>query len=194
MVRVLYLLRKNKVPGLSPSARQVLLMNTKNRLKKLLTSKFFAYSLVVVWMGLIFFMSHQEASASSKLSSGLAIFMSKALSIITGKNDMDFSILHFLSRKTAHFLAYFVLGILIYRALPSSSFKFALVSLATSMLYACSDEFHQTFVLGRSGEARDVLLDTAGALLGVVLYYIVKRNTTLIRDRLRLKITKHQPI
>ena len=38
------------------------------------------------------------------------------------------------------------------------------------MLYACSDEIHQSFVLNRSGRIEDVFLDTVGASFGIVAY------------------------
>ncbi|MBO4878620.1 MAG: VanZ family protein [Ruminococcus sp.] len=39
-------------------------------------------------------------------------------------------------------------------------------------LYACSDELHQRFVPGRSGEFRDVMIDTSGSLIGILLSFI----------------------
>lgn len=39
-------------------------------------------------------------------------------------------------------------------------------------LYACTDEFHQLFISGRSGQFRDVLIDTAGGLLGSLFFLI----------------------
>ena len=48
--------------------------------------------------------------------------------------------------------------------------KAAGISLLISMLYACTDEFHQHFVPGRSCEVRDVLIDTAGALIGILVF------------------------
>jgi len=43
-------------------------------------------------------------------------------------------------------------------------------------LYACSDEIHQLFVPGRSGKFTDVLIDSAGALLAVLLCFLVKKE------------------
>ena len=55
--------------------------------------------------------------------------------------------------------------------------KTALVSLIFSILYAVSDEFHQTFVDGRDGNIIDVLIDGSGAFFGIllsgILYYIL---------------------
>lgn len=44
-----------------------------------------------------------------------------------------------------------------------------------SFLYALTDELHQRFVPGRSGELRDVFIDTSGAFTGLVLLSIVSR-------------------
>jgi len=43
-----------------------------------------------------------------------------------------------------------------------------------SFLYACSDEFHQTFVPGRAGQFKDVLIDTAGALIGLIVVTLIR--------------------
>ncbi|MDP3955516.1 MAG: VanZ family protein [bacterium] len=75
----------------------------------------------------------------------------------------------FLLKKTAHFIEYAFLFVLIYRALRNtrqgiSTGQIVFVALAIVILYASSDEFHQTFILGREGTLRDVLIDTSGAL------------------------------
>ena len=41
-------------------------------------------------------------------------------------------------------------------------------------IYACTDEFHQLFVMGRSCEIRDVLIDTLGSFVGILIYYKIK--------------------
>jgi len=40
------------------------------------------------------------------------------------------------------------------------------------LLYACSDEFHQLFVIGREGSIKDVILDTSGGMMGMLIVYI----------------------
>jgi len=44
-----------------------------------------------------------------------------------------------------------------------------------SVLYACTDEIHQLFVPGRGAQMSDVLLDSAGAGLGIVLFVTIRR-------------------
>jgi VanZ family protein len=51
-----------------------------------------------------------------------------------------------------------------------------LLSVTFCIIYAISDEIHQTFVLGRSGEAIDVILDSVGASAGIVLRLLYNLN------------------
>jgi VanZ family protein len=72
-------------------------------------------------------------------------------------------------RKLAHAAEYAVLGALLLRATGRGSLAFAL-----AVLYAASDEWHQTFVEGRVGAAHDVAIDAVGATIGIVLYRSVQ--------------------
>jgi VanZ family protein len=72
-------------------------------------------------------------------------------------------------RKLAHAAEYAILGALLVRATRSRSLAFTL-----AVLYAASDEFHQTFVEGRVGAVHDVAIDAVGAAIGIVLYRSVR--------------------
>ena len=53
--------------------------------------------------------------------------------------------------------------------------KTVIISFLGTFLYACSDEFHQLFIYGRSGEFRDVMIDSTGGIIGLLLIiFIVK--------------------
>lgn len=99
--------------------------------------------LVFLWMGLIFFLSHQP-----DLKSGLPDFWD------------------FIFRKIAHITEYAILTWLLFRALIPHK-RALLAAIIFSLLYAISDEYHQTFVFGRQGCLRDVLIDSLGILLAV---------------------------
>jgi len=78
-------------------------------------------------------------------------------------------------RKGAHFTIYMLLGLFWlslvkeFRVLDIKSIVFvALVCL----LYAISDEVHQLFVSGRSGQVSDVIIDFLGSGCGICIYYI----------------------
>lgn len=78
----------------------------------------------------------------------------------------------FMIRKTAHFTVYLILGILV--TLLGTRYSLTIkdlliISILICIFYACSDEFHQLFVNGRSGELRDVLIDSSGSSLGILL-------------------------
>jgi VanZ family protein len=68
-------------------------------------------------------------------------------------------------RKLAHVFEYAVLGALLARALRRPGLAFAL-----AVLYAASDELHQTFVPGRHGSPVDVAIDSAGIALGILAW------------------------
>lgn len=141
--------------------------------------------LVLLWMVMIFLLSNEEAVKSSKKSDGLII---KSVELFTGKSLSDqekekvLKYLVFPVRKCAHLSLYLILGILVISLLREYmviNTKLVLLSLLICFLYACSDEIHQLFVPGRSGEARDVLIDTLGACLGVSFYYLVFRKNKM---------------
>ena len=80
-----------------------------------------------------------------------------------------------LMRKSAHFIAYLVLGFLVSHAMKNedstaTAWKRRGTSLLLCVAYAISDEFHQVFVPGRGPLLKDVLIDGSGAALGVLLY------------------------
>ena len=85
--------------------------------------------------------------------------------------------LQFLARKSAHFSIYMILGVLSFLAIISyEKLLFALrltLSGGICLLYAASDEIHQLFIPGRSGEVRDVMIDFSGAALGIALSTLV---------------------
>lgn len=120
-------------------------------------------------------LSHQSASISSGQS---GVFVEQLHHIAP---SVDQQLLTFLVRKGAHIFAYFVLGILTFNALRRinlSRFKFnrpAVLSIIVCALYAASDEFHQLFISGRSGEIRDIMIDSCAAIVGVFIISIFVR-------------------
>ncbi len=89
---------------------------------------------------------------------------------------------HYLFRKCGHLTEYAVLGLLLWRAIPiiasegSSRKTVALAGGRTGiglvLLYAASDEIHQIFVPTRTAHATDVLIDTTGAAIGLLLLWL----------------------
>lgn len=76
-------------------------------------------------------------------------------------------------RKAAHATEYGILSFLFafhFWVLNKDKRQIFLLAVVFSFLYACSDEFHQLFVAGRSGQVTDVLIDTLGAIIGQVIF------------------------
>lgn len=85
----------------------------------------------------------------------------------------------FTIRKCAHLSEYAVLALLLWRALRKPaprdsrpwSWQLAGLTIALVFAYAASDELHQHFIPSRDASARDVMLDTAGATVGILLLF-----------------------
>ncbi|MCX8128913.1 MAG: VanZ family protein [Clostridia bacterium] len=78
-------------------------------------------------------------------------------------------------RKVLHFSSFLVLAFLIFIALSFFKLKIKLKMLLTLLLcviLAIFDELHQLYIPGRSSQFTDVLIDTAGAVLGTVIISI----------------------
>lgn len=160
-----------------------------NQVKKIIL-----WCLIPLWMGIIFFFSAQNSNDSSHLSSS---FLKNVILVFlpeqTASNTDLLKQLSFLIRKCAHMTEYAILAILLLMQirlygwltaqtsrpkLSVRTFTFllqALLTIGIVVLYAASDEFHQLFVSGRSGQATDVLIDTCGGLFGILFYFLLAR-------------------
>lgn len=93
-------------------------------------------------------------------------------------------------RKFAHLFEYGLLAFLLARALSGFGWeprRVLVLGLFLCVLYAVSDEWHQSFIPGRFGKARDVVLDSLGAAL-VLSLYARQRNSSLFQT------TKHPAV
>jgi VanZ family protein len=98
-------------------------------------------------------------------------------------SDKNIDVAVLVARKGAHLTEYAVLAWLLWRALRKPvrrdprpwSWPVAGRTILIVMLYAATDEFHQLFVPSREPTVRDVLIDTTGALLGLLLLWAVHR-------------------
>ncbi len=79
----------------------------------------------------------------------------------------------FTLKKAAHVFVYAIFAVLMYRSLKHTtkltSRYLLIVTLLITALYAISDEFHQSFTPGREPRLRDVIIDVAGASVGLVI-------------------------
>jgi len=77
--------------------------------------------------------------------------------------------------KIAHCLVYAVLGALLARGQVASGISVGAAA-TLGLLYAASDEWHQSFVPGRSADAADWIADAVGVVLGLTLYHRGRRR------------------
>lgn len=126
---------------------------------------------LLFWMGLIFYMSNQPGDVSSK-QSGLVLKLFQFIGIDLN-NELS-ELATFIVRKTAHFTEYFILYFLSINVMKCYlNIKNAIFySFIFSFFYACTDEIHQYFIPGRAMAFRDVLIDSAGALLAMIIVSI----------------------
>lgn len=131
----------------------------------------------VIWMIVIFAFSAVPAAESTEQSVSVTGMLVHAICSLTGQTAlMQAELIAFLEpivRKAAHMTEYAVLLLMLIRPLSSlirPVIKAAVPAFAFCVVYACSDEFHQTFVSGRAGRLTDVLIDSSGAFLALIIF------------------------
>lgn len=132
--------------------------------------KFWKWTFLILWMIVIFVFSNQPGDVSDKQSK-LVIYVFNLLGLNLNSLLGEFS--NFIVRKGAHFTEYFILYILTNNVLKDDfkMDKALFLSVIVVFLYACSDEFHQSFVPGRGPAFRDVLIDTSGGIMAAGILY-----------------------
>ncbi len=130
--------------------------------------------LIVAWLCLIWGHSMQPAVVSEEESGKLLEILGRLFPALL-TSDMGM----FIVRKSAHFTEYFILGILLcmefsmylYGALRRFS-----IPVLVGLLIAFIDETIQLFVVGRSGEIRDMWIDVAGVAFGTLIVLAIVNN------------------
>lgn len=144
-------------------------------------------SLVLLWMGLIFFLSSMNGSKSNKESSKIikygfekTIETTNTVKITNvnpkAKSEELSNKFNYPLRKVAHATEYGILGILIILLLKNNNIKYKYyLSILFTFLYSISDELHQRYT-GRTSQFRDVLIDTLGCVIFLSIFYIIEKK------------------
>ena len=135
------------------------------------------YGPLIVWLVFIAFASSVEFSAenTSRIIRPLLLWLFPNIS------EARITFVHFLTRKTAHFTEFAVLGLLSARAFSVSS-QYMLrrmwffAGLLLVVVWALLDEFHQSFVPSRTASLYDSLIDIAGGLTALIGYAYMRRR------------------
>ncbi|MCI8644643.1 MAG: VanZ family protein [Lachnospiraceae bacterium] len=134
---------------------------------------------MLLLMGVIFSFSAKTAVESSRSSNVIVdVLMDEHLIGGVAKDPEKVrELLSFLVRKSAHMAEFAVLAMLALfwlSSFPMTYRRRCILAVLISACYAATDEFHQLFVPGRSGEVRDVLVDTAGAVIGILFLSLLR--------------------
>lgn len=156
-------------------------MNT----KKAVIIKLLSFIPTTLLLLLIFGFSAQDGETSGSLSFEISVFLVKLFSPLLPVSATEATLLeyaehlHLYVRKAAHMTEYFLLALSLQLPLAAwfSRLAFWKTRIFTgffcTVLFAALDEFHQTFVPGRSGNVIDVCIDSVGALAATVCLYII---------------------
>ena len=144
--------------------------------------------LTVAVMIMIFCFSMENAENSDKRSGNISIqiitvFHPDYGQMDAGNQQTIYDRVQHIVRKCAHFTEYMMLGFLLRLCLESwighriRRTRFAgLAGFIAGAAYACTDEWHQLSIDGRSGQWTDVLVDSCGVLFGVTLGSLLIRS------------------
>lgn len=129
--------------------------------------------LVFLCMIFIFVMSSMSGSVSNKFSRNV---LTEIINNVEISNSAKlFNNAHYYFRKACHFLEYFVLSLLLVNYLKhfnKGKWFIFINSVLISFLYSVTDEVHQMFVANRSPMFKDCLIDTSGAVVGCLLFFL----------------------
>jgi VanZ family protein len=153
--------------------------------------------MLIGWMALIFIKSNEPYQAQdirplltewfppSSINNWLPhleFYFSREL--LTWKEP--YVLLEFIFRKSAHVMEYAVLTLLWFINLQATALKRynLFISPVMAVVYAASDEWHQSYITGRTGHAIDVAVDSVGMLIVMIAWLAWRwRNSNRNRNR-----------
>jgi len=128
------------------------------------------YLPLIVWLAFISFASSDSFNAgnTSRIIGPLILWL------FPNTSPETLGVVHFITRKIAHFTEYAILGFLAARAFytsprPAISRRWFLICLTLIVVYALVDEYHQSFVPSRTASIFDSLIDMAGGLTALLI-------------------------
>lgn len=133
-----------------------------------------------LWLALIVIESSNTLSVEN---TGRLLY--PILHFFLGLDPFQFLNWHFYLRKSGHVIGYGVMSILFFRAwrvtiavpgMPSWSVVWARIAFFMTVLVASLDEWHQSFLPSRTGNVRDVFLDSMAALGAQLLLYLLLKG------------------
>ena len=162
---------------------------------KLIFTRMVLSILILINFIAIFAFSEQNGEQSTSLSRNITLEVLNTFGDynepLTETQEVQVLNVEHIIRKLAHFTIYTILGILLMSLAETFDFtnkKRLLLSVLIGFIYACLDEFHQSFTPGRTPLFTDVLIDTLGVIAGSLIVLICvkiiqnKRNKKLKKE------------
>ena len=140
--------------------------------------------------GMIFNFSNQDSEKSGSTSQKVTETITKDIKSIQklNKNEKAKVIdkIEDVIRKIAHFSIYALVGFLLMALFSTYNIneKNKIIStIIIGAIYAISDEFHQSFISGRSGQVSDIFLDTLGATVGCLFILLIIKTVNKLKKK-----------
>jgi len=132
---------------------------------------------VILFACFIFWMSTETFSSERTFSVVRAVIHF----LVPGLSGKEVDLIHAIIRKLAHVVEYLILGFLLFRAFRGRSsawwsWRWFFLTTIVVLLWAASDEFHQSFVSTRTASIVDVGVDIVGGILGQFVSGVWKRH------------------
>lgn len=148
--------------------------------------------LILLLLGIfyiIFGFSSQDGEKSGSISRRITEKIATFIPQIQKENEIEkeniMNTMERIIRKMAHFSIYTVVGLLSMALVSTYNIKEKnrlIITLTTGIIYASSDEIHQSFVPGRSPMITDIVIDTMGVILGILLIILGKKIIKKYRE------------
>ncbi|HSX81453.1 MAG TPA: VanZ family protein [Candidatus Saccharimonadia bacterium] len=131
----------------------------------------------LLWIAVMFWLS-TDTFAAEHTSVVLWHVLSE---LAPGVTDEQYALLHFFTRKAAHFTEYAILALLLLRAFRAGAaeawhWRWATLAFLLVAAHALLDEYHQAFTQYRTGSVSDSVLDMSGGLAALALLWLSRRK------------------
>lgn len=125
----------------------------------------FWWIITILLCGIIFYFTGTQASTGSNTQ--------HIIEKLTGLSPEQASNVNFIFRKATHLTAFGLLGICFFMALRKKAF----LAWEITTIYAATDEYHQSFVPGRTASYKDVIIDSIGCIIAIfIVRYFLSKN------------------
>lgn len=151
--------------------------------------------LLLMMFGTIFNFSNQEGVKSASLSRRVTVFVTKNIKSIqrleASEKEKVLAKIEHIIRKMAHYTLYNIVGFLMMSLMSTynlENIKRIGISFIVGVIYASTDEIHQSFIPGRGPGIGDVFIDSMGVITGIIIVLGMIYVTNKIREKINIKI------